>query len=151
MREPDGDLSMSSFGGEWHTTFGPMNLQQRGNRVHGTYHYMDSDAKIDGKIDHGKLVFRYQEPTVEGEGWLELTGRGKTFAGQFRPDGSPRWETWEGERIGFEGLWNTTFGLMRLIEDGDRVHGFYEVGGNSTIDGQRKGNKLIFNYREPQT
>jgi hypothetical protein len=141
---------MSNFGGEWHTTFGPMKLEQRGNRVRGAYHYMDAEAKIDGKIDHGKLVFRYQEPTVEGEGWFELTGRGKTFAGQFRPDGSPRWETWEGERIGFDGLWNTTFGLMRLIEEGDRVHGFYEVGGNSTIDGQRKGNKLIFSYREPQ-
>src|SRR5262245_40976314 len=142
---------MTSFAGEWQTSFGPMNLEQQGNRVHGAYYYVGHECTVDGKIEDGKLVFRYREPTVEGEGWFELAGRGKKFAGQFRPDGSPRWEEWQGERVGFDGLWNTTFGLMRLIEDDNRVHGFYEVGGNSTIDGQLKAGKLTFNYKEPQT
>jgi hypothetical protein len=142
---------MSDFSGQWQTSFGPMDLTQQGSRVRGTYVYMGSECTIDGKLDQGKLIFTYQEPSVSGEGWFELARYGKAFTGQFQADGSPRWENWEGERIGFDGLWNTTFGLMRLIEEPDRIQGFYEVGGNSTIAGKRKDDELVFTYQEPKT
>ncbi|OAI50887.1 hypothetical protein AYO44_17435 [Planctomycetaceae bacterium SCGC AG-212-F19] len=138
------------FAGDWQTTFGPMQLTQRSGRIQGHYTYMGVECAVSGKIANGRLVFTYQEPDVRGEGWFEAVRSGRAFAGQFRPDGGT-WEKWEGERIGFDGLWNSSFGLMRLIEEGDQVHGYYEVGGSATIAGERKGNQLSFRYREPQT
>jgi len=140
---------MSNFSGEWQTTFGHMNLTQEGTRVRGVYWYMSIECLIEGKVARGKLVFTYQEPTVRGEGWFELTRRGHAFSGTFRPEGADRWEPWEGERIGFDGLWNSSFGLLRLVEQEGRVQGFYEVGGAATLAGRHKGSRLDFNYREP--
>ncbi|HLJ93428.1 MAG TPA: hypothetical protein VKU02_09590, partial [Gemmataceae bacterium] len=132
-------------------TFGPMNLTQRGDQVRGVCSYMNIECAIEGKATGGKLVFTYREPTITGEGWFELTRYGKGFAGEFRPDGEQDWESWEGERIGFDGLWNSSFGLLRLVEEEDRVHGFYEVEGQATIIGRRTANRLAFNYRESRS
>jgi hypothetical protein len=142
---------MSDFTGDWQTTYGPMTLKQQGKRVQGSYRYLDSECRIEGKIGNGKLVFTYHEPQVHGEGWLSLTRRNHAFTGQFHEAGSDRWGSWDGERIGYDGLWNTTFGLMRLIEEDGRIRGFYEVGGGGTIDGHRTGSRLVFRYREPAT
>jgi hypothetical protein len=140
---------MTDFSGKWQTTFGLMDLVQDKAHVRGAYHYRGAPCPIEGKVEGGRLVFHYQEPDVGGEGWFELTRRGRAFTGQFRPEGTSPWAQWEGERVGFDGLWNTTFGLLRLHEDGDTVRGFYEVG--ATIEGQRQGNRLTFDYREPRT
>jgi hypothetical protein len=139
---------MSSFAGRWQTTFGPMELTQAGGRVHGSYFYMGTECLVEGEASDGRLVFAYQEPTVRGEGWFALKRRGQAFAGQFRPEGSDRWGPWEGERVGFDGLWNTSFGLLRLIEDKGRVHGHYEAGGGATLNGRVKDNQLTFTYQE---
>jgi hypothetical protein len=141
---------MNDFSGEWQTTFGPMNLTQEGSQVRGAYFYMGIECRIEGKLERGKLVFRYTEPTVQGDGWFELKRHGKAFAGQYRPDGAPRWENWEGERVGFDGLWNSSFGLIRLFEEDDQVRGFYEVSGGATITGKRTDNELVFTYQEPK-
>jgi hypothetical protein len=95
------------------------------------------------------LNFRYQEPAVQGEGWFELIRKGHAFAGQWHPDGVDGWAEWTGERVGFDGLWDSDFGLLRLVQDGDLVHGFYEVAGGSTIEGRLDGDQLIFTYQEP--
>lgn len=50
---------------------------------------------------------------------------------------------------GFAGLWNTSFGRMRLIQDGNKVTGIYNYAGGSTIEGTVDGNKLTFRYKEP--
>jgi hypothetical protein len=141
---------MSTFAGKWQTTFGPMELEQTGSRVHGVYRYMSTECPIEGKVVRERLIFTYEEPAVRGEGWFELTRRGRAFAGQFRPEGADSWQPWEGERIGFDGLWNSSFGPLRLIEDGDRVRGYYEVGGGSTIEGRVEGGRLAFTYQEPR-
>src|SRR6516165_9167235 len=141
---------MSNYAGKWLTTFGLMELTQDGTRVRGVYHYMGTACSLEGEAADGRLVFTYQEPDVRGEGWFELTHPGKAFAGQFRAADSDRWQPWEGERVGFDGLWNSSFGLVRLIETGDRVRGFYTAGGSATIEGRRKGGRLTFRYREPK-
>ena len=51
---------------------------------------------------------------------------------------------------GFEGLWNSTFGPLRLFQDTDSAHGCYEGLGSSTIDGRLNGNRLVFQYKEPR-
>jgi hypothetical protein len=141
---------MSTFAGKWQTTFGPMELAQDGKRVRGSYAYMGTECAVTGRIVGARLVFKYREPTIHGEGWFALTRRGKAFAGQYRPQGAERWGSWEGERIGFDGLWNASFGLLRLVEEGDRVHGYYETNGAATIEGRRDGDRLTFTYREPR-
>jgi hypothetical protein len=139
---------MTDFSGKWHTTFGPMELAQDQARVRGAYNYRGTPCPITGKVGGGRLVFRYEEPDVRGEGWFELTRQGRAFAGLFRPEGASGWAPWEGERVGFDGLWDTSFGFLRLHEEDDTVRGFYEPG--ATLRGRRKGRRLTFHYREPR-
>jgi hypothetical protein len=142
---------MSDFGGKWLTTFGPMELAQEGTTVRGGYGSLSTECSLEGDITQGKLVFTYHEPEEHGEGWFELTRAGKAFTGRFRPQDDPDWHPWDGERVGFDGLWNSSFGLLRLIEEGDQVQGSYALGAGATLTGRRKGDRLSFRYREPQT
>jgi hypothetical protein len=138
---------MFDFSGDWQTTFGPLHLTQRRGKITGSYTYMSAECAIRGTLRAGRFVFTYQDPDRRGQGWFEPIRGGRSFRGQYRPRGG-KWNKWEGERIGFDGLWNSSFGLVRLIEDGDRVIGFYEAGSGATIHGKRAGNRFRFTYRE---
>ncbi len=138
---------LPSFAGRWFTTYGVMDLAQEGERIHGVYHFGDQQSKIDGKIEQGRFVFTYEEPNARGEGWFALLRPGK-FEGRWRPQGIEPWSSWTGER-GFEGVWESTFGLVRLIHERDGVVGFYEGLGSSTIQGQVKDSRLALRYQEP--
>ncbi len=142
---------MGDYTGKWHSTFGPMELVQDGRRVEGYYLFRGQRCPIDGEIEDGRLVFGYQEDGVEGEGWFELARHGRAFSGQWRVVGAAEWRPWVGTRVGFDGLWQTSFGRMRLVQDGERVHGFYELGGGSAVEGRLKDNELTFTYREANT
>jgi hypothetical protein len=138
---------MTNFSGRWFTTYGPMNLTQSGSRVQGTYGPPGMNNTIEGTVKDGTFRFRYREPDVQGEGWFVLERYGK-FIGQWRPDGMQQWGAWTGQR-GFDGIWDSTFGLLRLLQDEDRVRGTYEGLGSSTIDGRVQGDRLVFRYKEP--
>lgn len=140
---------MTSFAGRWYSTFGPLDLQQDGDRVWGTYTYGASEGTIEGNVTDHRLRFRYQEPTTAGEGWFDLLRPGK-FQGRWRPLGSTRWGDWVGTR-GFEGVWQSSFGRLRLVETKEGVRGFYEGAGSSTIHGRFEGDRLVFRYQEPTT
>ena len=142
------DLDMSNFAGDWFTTFGSMSLTQNGPKVQGVYRMGNQECPLEGTIRDGVLRFRYRETAVGGEGWFVLERHGK-FAGQWRQDGIDKWLPWKGER-GFEGLWNSSFGPLRLLQDADGVRGFYEGLGQSTINGKVEGRRLVFRYREPR-
>ena len=115
---------VTNFSGRWFTTFGPMELTQGGNRVEGFYTYRDNRCPIEGSIRDGRFHFHYQEPTVEGEGWFDLVRHGR-FAGLWRPKGVADWSSWMGERE-FEGIWDSSFGLLRLAHETDRVIAAFE-------------------------
>lgn len=139
---------MSSYAGRWFTSFGPMDLTQNGDRVEGSYTYAGNRCAIAGRVEGGRLSFTYHEPAVTGEGWFEQRRHGK-FAGQWRPSGETRWFPWEGSRD-FDGIWDTTFGPLRLVQEADRVLGFYEGLGRSSLEGRIDGSRLTFRYQEPQ-
>src|SRR5262245_23146772 len=141
---------MTDFSGKWISTFGPMELTQDGDRVRGVYVYNGVECTIDGTVADGRLTFTYQEPTLTGEGWFEARRNGHAFAGQWRPHGTVPWGDWGGERVGFDGVWSSDFGLMRLVCDGEQVQGFYEGAGGSSLEGVLKGGVLEFRYREPK-
>lgn len=138
-----------SFAGEWLTTFGRMSLEQHGAKVSGVYHYGDTEGRLEGTVDKLTLRFRYQEPREQGEGMFRLLRAGR-FSGSYTPAGDTRVLRWEGER-GWDGIWETDFGRMRLTHEADRVHGSYEGAGHSEVEGRAIGaNRFEFRYREPR-
>ena len=52
---------------------------------------------------------------------------------------------------GFAGVWETTYGRMRLNVDGDQVDGCYATTGGSRIEGRIDGKRLEFRYTEERT
>lgn len=144
----DAPGATADFTGRWHSSFGLLDISKNDNRVHGTYRFGGIDGEIDGTVNGRRLTFRYREPTVQGEGWFDLLRPGR-FSGKWRPDGSRWWYEWNGER-GFDGIWNSTFGPVKLVSgDGGRFAGFYEMHGPASIDGQADGGEMNFIYREP--
>jgi hypothetical protein len=139
---------VADFSGTWLTTFGRMSLTQEGARAHGVYDMGHTDSPLDGEVEGDILRFRYREPDKTGEGWFHLQRYGK-FVGQWREEGAVKWASWQGQR-GFDGLWATSFGPVRLFHEQDRIHGFYEGPGSSTIDGRLAGSRFVFGYREPR-
>jgi hypothetical protein len=142
---------MSDFSGRWHSTFGPMELVQRGTTVEGHYLLHGVSCPVHGTVAGRRLTFTYQEGPTQGEGWWELAAKGTSFHGQWRVVGDAHWQTWIGTRLGFHGVWETDFGRMRLVEENGRVRGFYELAGNSTIEGECRGDQMRFTYHEPTT
>jgi hypothetical protein len=51
----------------------------------------------------------------------------------------------------YEGLWETSYGRMRLVQTGAKVSGEYSYSALSTIDGEVEGNRLTFKYSEGET
>lgn len=159
---------MPNFAGRWLTTFGQMQLKQHRNQVSGIYQMGPHQCSLQGEIRNGKLVFVYREPGIEGEGWFELFEPGK-FRGKWRPLGGVAWDSWEGAQIAngtakpavpgepagtspqpisFDGLWQTSFGPVRLNQDRDTVTGCYELGGPASISGRVQNGRLRFRYQE---
>jgi hypothetical protein len=128
-----------------------MELTQRGSRVQGFYVCRGGRCAIEGRVQGQRLEFKYQELAVQGEGWFELIRHGNAFAGRWHPDGLDRWAEWRGERVGFDGLWTSDFGLLRLVEEDGVVRGFYEVEGGASLEGRRDGDELVFTYKETTT
>lgn len=137
----------NAFTGRWFTTFGVMDLEQQGSDVRGVYSWNGQECGIEGRVKNGKLVFTYREPKARGEGWFTLVRHGK-FSGQWRSQGDAAWHPWIGER-GFDGLWNTSFGMLRLIDEGPRITGSYEGLGSATVEGRVVEGQLVFRYQEP--
>src|ERR1044071_2141602 len=144
----------ASFSGDWESTFGLVHLEQVGDSIRGKYGIGGGEASISGLIKGKRLMFKYKEPTATGEGWFELSADGSKFSGQWKQDGSNRWMPWEGKRAGgivpdsFAGLWRTDFGHMRLWQSDEKVHGVFELGGKSKIEGKMSGRMLKFNYEQ---
>ncbi len=154
---PSAVFAGSEFTGTWSTTYGKMTLMQTGDKVSGHYETGTTRNHIAGTVEKNKLSFKYQEPGAAGEGWFELSADGKSFAGKWRENGTNLWAPWLGsclsavaEAHGFAGLWESSFGRVRLVQDGKNINGCYSFTGGSSISGTLEGNKLTFKYKEPQ-
>ncbi len=51
----------------------------------------------------------------------------------------------------YAGLWETSYGRMRLTQEGSKVGGEYSYTATSTITGEVEGNRLTFEYSEGDT
>jgi hypothetical protein len=142
-------LAAPTFAGRWETTFGPMTLNQEGALVSGAYSFAGKRCTLLGKVVGTPLAFTYQEPSAKGEGSFELAADGRTFRGTWRQQGSRAGGEWTGKRMqpGFDGLWDTSFGRMRLVQNGRRIRGVYS--GGASLGGELSGGKFTFRYQEP--
>ena len=136
---------MINYTGRWFTTFGAMDLTQNGRAVEGTY---GRAGTIEGTVTGDRLDFQYAEPGETGQGTFTLLRHGK-FAGRYAPDGGYQDFVWEGLR-GFDGIWDSSFGRLRVIQDEDRAVGFYEGVGPATLEGRLEDGRLVFHYEEPR-
>ena len=50
---------------------------------------------------------------------------------------------------GWSGVWETSFGRLRLVEEGARIRGLYECGGPAQLEGEPGNRTLDFDYSEP--
>jgi hypothetical protein len=126
-----------------------MTLEQHGAKISGAYQYGNTEGRIEGAVEGNLLHFQYKEPNEEGAGVFRLLRAGK-FTGNYSVAGDQRLRRWEGER-GWDGIWDSDFGRVRLLHEAGRVHGSYEGAGSSHIDGHTVGDsKLEFRYEEPR-
>src|SRR5262245_21663372 len=142
------------FSGRWETTYGLMTLEQKDDSVSGQYIMDGARCAIEGKVQGRRLQFKYREPKASGEGWFELNANGDQFSGLGRETGASVWMSWVGTRTKdlrktFAGVWDTTFGRMRLIEnDEGEVRGVYALDGVSTLQGKKNNDWLALRYHE---
>jgi len=147
-----------TFAGSWETTFGRMKLTQDGDKVSGFYEMEGRRCSIEGKLERKRFVFSYREPNARGEGYFDLSADGRSFAGKWRENGEGEYSDWTGTRANvsaaakndrFTGLWETSFGRMRLVQKDNKVVGSYSFNGGSAIEGTVEGTKLTLQYKEP--
>jgi hypothetical protein len=132
-----------SFAGRWTTSFGSMTLRQDGSRVTGTYGREGTENTIEGAVDAGRLVFRYKEANEQGTGWFKLRRAG-SFGGEYVAEANPRALPWQGWRE-FDGLWDTSLGRLRLVQEAGRVTGTSEWDASARLEGEAEhGRHLPF-------
>ncbi len=157
------------FSGRWETTFGIVELSQRGRLVEGRYTYAGG-ATVTGRVDdEGVLRVRYVEPGARGEAWFALSPDGVAVAGSWRADGSLSWQPWTGVRAGdprgvqsaaaackpgpqrdliqLSGAWESDYGPLTIRQRGTRVEGSY-YGGAAHFRGELTADCLVVRYVE---
>ena len=143
--------STTNFTGEWRSTFGPMTLTQTGIAIEGRYDGA-THGRVKGVLDGNKFLFKYAEAGTGGVGWFEMADDGRSFKGRWREDGTQGWAEWVGQRKeaanSFTGLWKTTYGRMRLHQNGDQVHGVFDFDGISHLTGFVKDGALHVEYEQ---
>src|SRR5262249_52340325 len=119
------------FSGKWETTYGLMTLEQKDDSAYGQYAMDGARCTIEGKVQGRRFQFKYREPKASGEGWFELNANGDQFSGLWREKSASVWMSWVGTRTKdlrktFAGVWDTSFGRMRLLENNEgEVRGVY--------------------------
>ena len=146
------EATADDFVGTWSSSYGTLELALNGTRLAGRYM---PGSTISGTVVAGRFVYRYTDPNGSGEGWFEIRGGGAALAGAWRQNGSDRWVEWTAERMaapepGFAGLWETSFGRMRLRLDGGAVSGCYSLPSGSRVEGTVEGNRMEFTFAEPE-
>ncbi len=142
-----------SFSGTWETTYGRMKLTEHKGEAAGFYIANGARNVLAGSVSDRRFDFHYTEPVTRGEGWFQLSDEGDAFSGKWRPKGAEDWREWTGKRIAkpnFDGLWETRYGKLRLIQTGDSVRGCYRSGvvADASLSGKVAKQKLTFDYKD---
>jgi len=142
------------FTGEWATTYGDMTLTESSDSVAGTYIMEGQVCSLDGRREGSTLTFTYREPDSSGDGRFRISADEKSFEGEWRAKGAPKYIPWLGRRraapepaAAFNGLWDTSFGRMRLTASDGAFTGYYSFA-DGTISGRVVNGALVFRYKD---
>jgi hypothetical protein len=107
-----------------------MELRVRGDEVQGWYGSQQQWCQLWGSAREGRLEFHYREASESGSGTFTLSPDGRHFEGTYLASGQVSRRTWVGRRLRpnrpFDGLWNTSCGMLRLVREGDSVRGLLQ-------------------------
>lgn len=155
---PSVALAETSFAGIWDSTYGTISLTQDGAKVTGHYSSQMLVGTLKGAVTGRRLTLRYKEiDGTTGQAFFELDKSGDSFAGSWRADGETEWAPWNGTRqarekaevqpLGFNGLFDTNYGRLRLSKRGASVRGRYS-GGKGRLRGAIRNGVLRFQFKE---
>ena len=89
-----------------------------------------------------------RRPHERGTGWFRLRRPG-SFGGEYLAEGNARTLPWQGWR-GFDGLWDTSLGRLRLVQETGRVSGSSELDAGVALEGDlEEGGRLPFRVEGP--
>jgi len=144
--------------GVYNTDFKEMTLSVYGDRVTGTYKYMD--GKIDGILQGNKLSGTWTQSNGKGRFEFVFNQDFSSFSGKWSYNKDTPSKKWNGNKISsngvsgiyeppvnsnssslIEGIYNTDFKEMTIGINGNRVTGTYKHM-DGKIDGILEGNKL---------
>jgi hypothetical protein len=94
-----GELAPKDFSGVWKTSFGPMRIIQRDDKIVGCYQFAGSQSELVGTATDAVMKFTY----------TEFTGDKGVGEFRFQEDGS------------FEGTWKSNDGAQKGLWQGTRV------------------------------
>jgi hypothetical protein len=145
----------ADFNGTWQTSYGSMLLTQEGNQVDGFYVWEGLIGELEGTVKGSRLDFTFTEGEDTGEGWYEMADDGTSWSGKWHETGDDQWYAWvgtvmepEGAVPNYEGLWYSSYGRIRLTQDGRQVTGVYDFGGHSALEGVIQDRRLVYRYTD---
>ncbi|MFM7182712.1 MAG: hypothetical protein ACKO2G_14775 [Verrucomicrobiales bacterium] len=145
----------ASFAGKWESTFGELSISEEAGNVTGSYQIANLlVGELQGKVSGATLTFTYAEGEITGEGQFSMAEDGRSFTGRWREKDKEDWQAWSGKRMepanpGFNGVWKTNLGPVRLIEKQNQVIGCYQSDGQAEIEGTADNGLFKFTFREP--
>ena len=92
----DKAASRLPFVGLFHTSYGPMRLEQRGRRVRGQY-LGETLGELRGTVSGNRLTFTYREGKEKGRGTFDFLPGAQGFTGRWRSKSGP-FKPWLGRR-----------------------------------------------------
>lgn len=92
------DMTTVRWTGVWETDYGRLRLLEDEHGLHGWY-AAAGHSRLAGQARDRSFLFRYEEPSVSGEGEFTLDAEGGAFTGRWRPAGAADWLPWSGRRV----------------------------------------------------
>ena len=76
------------YEGCWETSLGRLRLIQHADRIEGLVEF-DPEGKLDGRLEHGRLGYRFASTRASASGFIELDEASQTLRGEWLEDGHP--------------------------------------------------------------
>ena len=146
--------------GTWRGDFDPVELQQEGSGVWGTYGL--EDGQLEGILEGNRLEFRWwagaagepydhAAPDQRGDGYFIVAVDGRGMEGKWRVEGEETlyrtWTLFESTGVYIAGRWFSNFGIVELEQDRNHVWGTYEHE-EGQLQGTLEGDRLDFTWWE---
>lgn len=149
-----GSAAAQDVGGTWFTTRGVLELEGKGDELTGRY---GDGATLRARRSGKELAVDAKEGQVALQAKLVLDKGGFRFAGEWSTaNGKGTWRGWrhdpaaeKGKAPAVAGFWRTSWGMLELEQQGNKLKGGFGAQGWSTVRGELKGRTIQLDYESP--